>query len=382
VVVGVRGGWQMKAIDAHDSAFERHAKTTRQTPTSPSQRRSRASCPQLPPVVQTFPKARLMSPIQDRCGDLLRSKKLAFLVGSPRSGTTWLQLLLSRSPLVVTAQETHLFNVFLRSMLDQWPRRSSAARRVGVQEILSDAEFSTMLRGVSGFVLAKIARRNPSASIILEKTPDHIRCWPEILDLWPDAHFIHIIRDPRSVVASIRIASKSWASEWASSKLSTGCERWVTDVTVGRQIRAATLNYQEVTFEDLKTEGAKAVERLLCGLGVETSLVECQRYVDDCNIINLKAGKLDDAPFAMTNENESYRKGEADSWRIELSKWEIAFIERMAGPLMSELGYATVDGSRVISALVGTSCRLMRRGRAIKRRLRRFLERRRLIRGA
>jgi hypothetical protein len=49
--------------------------------------------------------------------DVLRGNLLVFLVGAPRSGTTWVQLLLSRSSSVVTAQETDLFDVSLRPIV-------------------------------------------------------------------------------------------------------------------------------------------------------------------------------------------------------------------------------------------------------------------------
>ena len=39
-----------------------------------------------------------MTAFQAPVEDALRDHKLVFLVGAPRSGTTWLQLLLSRSP--------------------------------------------------------------------------------------------------------------------------------------------------------------------------------------------------------------------------------------------------------------------------------------------
>ncbi len=320
--------------------------------------------------------AKLMSESED----VLRGKKLAFLVAAPRSGTTWLQLLLSRPPSVVTAHETHVFDVFMRSMLDQWSHERVTRTPTGPTNLLSEEEFHALLRAVSSIVLAKIAQRKPSATVVLEKTPNHVNCWREILDEWPDAHFIHIIRDPRSVVASLRVASRSWASQWASSRISTNCERWISDVRNGRQIRSATDNYQEVTFEELLSDGPDVLMRLLDKLGAPSSLDECRRYAEECRIENLKAGKLDNAPFAMTNRNESYRIGTTDSWRVELSKWEIALVERLAGPLMSELGYAPANASKTTSVFVGMGWTTWKAARAVRRRLRRFADRRGLVR--
>ena len=299
--------------------------------------------------------------------DVLDGKKLVFLVGAPRSGTTWLQLLLSRSPSVVTVHETNLFNRFMRSMVQEWNHGRSTRSLVGVSNLLSDEEFRVLLRGVSATVLAKIAKAKPSATVILEKTPEHVNCWREILGLWPGAYFIHIIRDPRSVVASLRVASKSWARQWASSKISANCERWISAVSNGRQISAATNNYQEVTFEELVSEGPAVLIRLFANLGVGSSLDECRRYAEECKIENLKAGKLDNAPFEMTNRNQSYRIGATDSWRFELSKWDIALIEHLAGPLMSELGFARTESNKAISFLVDVSCAASNAGRIMRR---------------
>lgn len=290
---------------------------------------------------------------QDQVEDLLRGKQLVFLVGAPRSGTTWLQLLLSRSPSVVTAQETHLFNLFLRPMVDKWNRDRRTGEPVGLTKVLSDEEFHALLRGASGFVFAKIARGKPAATVVLEKTPNHVSCWREILDIWPEAHFVHIIRDPRSVVASLRVASKTWASQWASSRVTANCGRWIADVTNGREIRSATQNYQEVLYQELFSNGPEAVMRILGRLGVAASLDDCQRYVDECNIENLKAGRLNNAPFDVARMGkESFRIGTNDSWRRELSPWEIALVERLAGPLMSELGFKPVNRSKLTSVVL------------------------------
>jgi hypothetical protein len=253
----------------------------------------------------------------DQAQDALCGKQLVFLVGAPRSGTTWLQLLLSRSPLVVTAQETDLFNIYLRPMVVEWNRYRETGVPKILSEVLSDEDFRTLLRSVSAFVFAKIAQAKPSATVVLEKTPNHVNCWREMLDLWPDAHFIHIIRDPRAVVASLRFASKTWGPAWGSSRISTIAERWIRDVSDGRQIGSATHNYQEITYQELISDGSEALMQILSRLGVRSTPDECQRYIDECNIENLKAGKLSDAPFNLAKSRKyRFRIGTTDSWRI------------------------------------------------------------------
>src|SRR5205814_290909 len=119
--------------------------------------------------------------MKNQSEEMLCGKQLAFLVGAPRSGTTWLQLLLSRSPSIVTGQETHLFNGYLRSMMDQWNRDRASGALVGVTLLLNEEEHRALLRNASELVLARIAKRKPAASIVLDKTPDHVNWSQEIL---------------------------------------------------------------------------------------------------------------------------------------------------------------------------------------------------------
>lgn len=314
--------------------------------------------------------------------EALRGKRLVFLVGAPRSGTTWLQLLLSRSPSVVTAQETDLFNIFLRPIVGEWNRYRRTGEPASLSEVLSEGDFRRLLRSVSGFVFAKIAQGKPSATVVLEKTPNHVRHWREILDLWPEASFIHIIRDPRSVVASLRAAAKNWGSGWGSSKVSTICEMWVADVTDGRQIRSATQKYQEVMFQDLVSDASGVLMRLLSELGVQSTPHQCRQYAEECRIDNLKAGKLDNAPFDMARAGKyRFRMGATDSWRNELSRWEVAVVERLAGQLMSELRFAPAKVSKAMSIFADMGWTTWEVARAAKRRLRRSAERRGVVRG-
>jgi hypothetical protein len=310
----------------------------------------------------------MKSPLMhDQAEEMLCGRKLVFLVGSPRSGTSWLQLLLSQPLAVATVPETHLFSEYMRSMIEQWNHdRAITAQMTGLAKLLTEEEFRGLLRNASAFVFAKIAQCKPSATIVLEKTPMHVTYGREILDLWPEAHFIHIIRDPRSVVASVRAASKTWASGWASPSVWTNCERWIVDVSSGRQISSATQNYHEVFYHELISDGPHVLMRIFNILGVAASLEDCQRYIDECNIENLKR---------LSPPTGFYRLGKTDSWRTELSAWEIALVERLAGPLMSELGFTPVTDNKVMSALVDKACTAREVARAGKRSIRAWRQR-------
>ena len=67
--------------------------------------------------------------------EVFARKQIVFLVGGPRSGTTWLQLLLSRSPRIATANETHLFTGYTRSLFSAWNQHQRNVRELGLHHL-------------------------------------------------------------------------------------------------------------------------------------------------------------------------------------------------------------------------------------------------------
>lgn len=86
----------------------------------------------------------------------------------------------------------------------------------------SDAEFFNAARILSNG-LADLARRQPGrelSTVFLEKTPHVLLHTPFLRKLHPDAVFIHVMRDPRSVASSLQ------RMEWGPSAIED-CAAWV-----------------------------------------------------------------------------------------------------------------------------------------------------------
>ena len=101
-------------------------------------------------------------------------RKIVFLVGCGRSGTTWLQLLLLQHTAAVSSQETGLFGLYLAKLEASWKQQLKTPRKVGLPGILSQAEFDTLMNDFATSVFAKIAATNPDARVLIEKTPHHL----------------------------------------------------------------------------------------------------------------------------------------------------------------------------------------------------------------
>lgn len=278
--------------------------------------------------------------------------KHVFVVGCPRSGTTWVQLLLAQHPSVATVMETHVFSEYLGSLNKKWEQQKSRSATVGLRPLLSEDEFYALCGDFAEKVLQKIADTNPAATVTLEKTPQHVRHAQFILALFPNAHFIHIVRDPRSVVSSLRAAAHSWGSTWASTIIRDNAKLWCSDVTSGREIRHLTNRYWEIRYEDLKgSGGVRLVQDLFrwLELPVEPEFVArafeaAQQALEACQIDQVFAGgvKIRSVNSLNIPNPESSRRGTVDGWKQDLSRREIETVEYIAKDLMQDYGYQRI----------------------------------------
>lgn len=274
--------------------------------------------------------------------ELGTARKYVFLVGCPRSGTTWLQLLLWQHPEISSCMETHLFK-YISPVVDTWEHYKGD--RVGLQYVLSEEEFIDLLRSVALRVLHKIG----DGAVIVEKTSEHVWWANLILRLIPQAWFIHIIRDPRAVTSSLISAGRSWGSHWASTSAAENATCWVDAVSAGRKIRRMTDRYLEVRYEDLLADGVTNLQRVFDWLELECEPGLCERAIETCTLDRLKARAVQ-APWPLEVQPDGfYRKGNVEGWREELPGSTVQLIESIAGDLMRELGYAPATAAKELS---------------------------------
>ncbi len=273
-------------------------------------------------------------------------ERLVFVVGCPRSGTTWLQLLLFQHPEVAGGQETHVFSNYLRSLDRRWQREAGdpSPRKVGLPVNLTRSQFDRLLRDFAAGVFGSLASTKPGATVLVEKTPNHIYDWELILRLFPDAWFVHVIRDPRSVVCSLRHARQSWGARWAPEGVIEAAGEWVRAVEHGRQIADATDKCKEVFYEDLESRGAETLLDILQWLGLDADRPFVEEALAACRIENLRGGSsVTSVPWRLGEEPENfYRKGGSQGWQDELSTRQVRLVEHVTDALMARLPYTRV----------------------------------------
>lgn len=100
-----------------------------------------------------------------------------------------------------------------------------------------------------------------------EKTPANVRHLDLIFKFFPNARFVHIVRDGRDVVCSLRHHPDRWVDGRRPSLRVTNAwddcvRRWVDSVSAGRG-RRGDARYREIRYEDLIASPRQQIRSLL-----------------------------------------------------------------------------------------------------------------------
>jgi hypothetical protein len=272
-----------------------------------------------------------------------------FIVGCPRSGTTMLRRMVDAHPAVASTPETHWIPRYFEQRLDVTPAgmvtRRLATRLVNnrhfpelqiepdaIEELLalepplSYASFVSRLFDLYGEQHAKL--------LVGDKTPRYVRHIETLHELWPQAKFVHLIRDGRDVCLSMmnwpradRAAGRF--RTWRDDPVSTSALFWEWNVHLGRRAGAALgpQRYYEVRYETVVDRPAAACDRLCGFLAVPFS----DRMVRYHERHSESAGSEERTSLPPT-------PGLRD-WRYQLPAEAIERFEAVAGDLLSKLGY-------------------------------------------
>jgi hypothetical protein len=301
--------------------------------------------------------------------DAYQGESIVFIVGCPRSGTTWLQRMLAAHPSIITGQESHLFDYYIGGQLRIWEhaRRHAATARggIGMGCYVDADEYVQLVRGYMLSLLRPMLAPLQPGQLFLEKTPDHALFLPEILRLLPRARIIHLVRDPRGVAASLLSAARGWGAPWAPGSAARAALMWSRYVQAVRE--AVPLlpagQFLELRFEDLHAATGAELQRVSGFLGCNWEAADLQAAVEANSLERARRGAATGIPvrgaFATASgavvEPEGFvRKGQPDAWRQDLNGRQKTVVQTIAAAQMAELGYAPPPGrtSRLLNGVL------------------------------
>jgi hypothetical protein len=202
------------------------------------------------------------SPLRDR---------VVFIDGAPRSGTTWLVTLLATHRQIAGVEaESHLFDFGVDRLFDNLERRHPELR--GLAAYLEREQLVELVRDLcDGILLAMRAHvsRGTEPEFVVEKTPVGAR--DDGLDLvrkrdvYPDAWYLHIVRDREAVTKSLMRAP--FMEDRSYEACAAVWDRVVGDI---RRHLGDLPRYREVRYEALRDDPAATCAEIFDWLGVDS----------------------------------------------------------------------------------------------------------------
>jgi hypothetical protein len=202
-----------------------------------------------------------------------------FIVGAGRSGTTLLRLILAGHSRLHVCPETW----FIADLVARLPLRRPLAEHevadaieiitshyrwpdlgLAPQDLRAALEPAVLptLRTVVDAVYSCLARQAGKPRLG-DKTPTYVRILPALAALYPEAQFIHVLRDGRDVAISYIDAG------WPQRCYEGSQFEWIAAVRAARRFArtAPAGTWCEVRYEDLATESEAAIRRICAFLG-------------------------------------------------------------------------------------------------------------------
>ena len=288
--------------------------------------------------------------LHDEIGALV-SKQVFFIGGSPKSGTTWLQLLLDGHKAIACKGEGQMVNHLAQLLMESLHKQNQllAQKNATVFAELPPVPLYTRddlayLFGAA--VLLFLAKVDAGASVVAigEKTPDNVRYFDVLLAIFPRAKFIHLVRDGRDCAISgwfharrIRPDWDTWQFARLESYVDMFAREWAIDLSEGSAFAAAHPEAcLTVRYEDLVADLAPTLRGVLDFLGAASDAASLAGCRDAAAFARLSGGR----PAGQENRDSFFRNGIPGDWRRHFDDDLAALFRHAAGPWLERFGYA------------------------------------------
>ena len=275
-----------------------------------------------------------------------------FVVGAPKSGTTWLQRALDAHPEIVCAGEGHF--------MDQAGVRLSDALRkyYAHQDVVVDSVYEGSRyypdKGrenfnflITALILSSFSQLDfdDSVRLIGDKTPIHVNYLPLLHYLFPEARIVNIVRDGRdTLVSNIKHAERVLRKDpeakdidqFIDERIDTYVKRWVTCIRKADEFQNQhPESIHTLRYEDLIDDFGGTLGKALRFLGASDSPDLIQRCEEESSFRRLSGGREP----GQENTSSFLRKGIAGDWKQSLTERQIEKFNQHATEWLERLGY-------------------------------------------
>jgi hypothetical protein len=268
-----------------------------------------------------------------------------FVIGCGRSGTTLVRALLDAHPAFAVPDESY-FPVWFARERARYERDGTLVVDRLVDDLIAHESFgrwgldadrvrreicaaapTTFADGLRAYYASyACAHGKPRYA---DKTPIFVLHIPVLAALFPEAVFIHMVRDGRDVVLSRTEAA------WGSHRFDHETLQWRNHIEKGRAdgARLGARRYREFHYEALLDDPEETARSLCEFVGADFDPVML-RYHESAQPLIANMAHPDEHQNVLRPPTKGLR-----DWRSELSADQVAYFEQLAGRALRDFGY-------------------------------------------
>lgn len=292
-----------------------------------------------------------------------------FIVGCGRSGTSLLRSLLNRHPDVAIPLESLFVIDYLRAdrplselrpLLVREPELREWGLEIDEPDLGGSNDIGEAIKELHRMYAAKHGKDRWG-----QKTPRYVRHMDLIRQHYPDARFVHLVRDPRAVASSLMRSDVHHSNAFYAAR------RWVRDVGAGLEFeRTYPDRVLRLHYEALVEEPAEVLERIADYLEINWVPDWWRREGQGTDEYSEFYEQI------HANLDRPVTDRFVDRWRRELSGRQLELVEAETADMMAELGYTRVMEAARSPSYYIAYCRV-ERGLGLFRQLLKYLRERR-----
>lgn len=268
--------------------------------------------------------------------------KTIFIGGCPRSGTTMLGSILGSAAGCIATPESQFKQTIPVALNARWQdgmkkKEFYAALQknfrfklweitvpeIDLPDVLNSDDYRKALLSLVDCYARKGNKKNWQCWI--DHTPLNIQRPLILMKTFSEAKFIHVVRDPRAVAASIL------PLDWGPHSAMDAAHFWAQRISFGQALESAHPDKcMRVYYEDILTSHGETIKQVcdFCGIEFEENMLKGR----DLRIPNYTK-KQHQLVGSMPDPSR------LNAWQDVLDIWQIAVIEEIVGDLMELMGY-------------------------------------------
>lgn len=267
-----------------------------------------------------------------------------FIVGSGRSGSTLLRMILASHSRLAIPPETNFVRLLVERLPIDRPLSSEEVARA-LDIVTGHYRWQDMEFPAEDFRREATALKEPCLREVIEpvyrrflaregkrrwgdKTPAYILCVPKLAAMYPGSRFIHLVRDGRDVAKSFQSVG------WLGPRLHQNTGEWNEALELAERWRPLLKErFLDVRYEDLVLRTDETVRRICDFLGeaFEPDMLAWEGMVDRYVPRREK--------YAHEKLKRRPDEGDVERWRREMTGRELFVAEAFMGKSLARAGY-------------------------------------------